>query len=72
MSATRSGATLPAGQSVTHELGNGRKAYVVPASGRLTVNGTELQARDGAAIHDEDAITLTALEDTEVLLADLP
>ncbi len=66
------GATLLAGQSVTHALGKGRKAYVVPASGRLTVNGTELQARDGAAIQDEEIITLTALEDAEVLLADLP
>jgi len=66
------GATLKAGQSVTHRLAPGRQAYLVPATGRLTVNGHEVGARDGVAIADEDMIEITALEGSEVLLADLP
>lgn len=66
------GATLKAGQSVTHTLGAGRQAYLVPATGRLTVNGKPIAARDGLAIRDEDTIEITAEDDSELLLADLP
>ncbi len=66
------GATLLAGQSVEHRLQPGRTAYLVPALGRLTVNSREMKARDGAFITGEDAIRITAIEDSEVLLADLP
>lgn len=66
------GATLLAGQSVEHRLRPGRTAYLVPALGQLTVNGREVNARDGAVIADEDTIQITAIEDSEVLLADLP
>ena len=65
------GATLKAGQSVTHALGQGRKAYLVPASGRIEVDGQTSEARDGVAIAQVEAVTITALEDSEILLADL-
>ncbi|MFC7333411.1 pirin family protein [Rhodocista pekingensis] len=65
------GATLAAGTTVTHRLG-GRLAYLVPATGRLRVNGVELSARDGAAVRDEPELVIEALEETELLLADLP
>jgi len=65
------GATLPAGTVVSHELGR-RLAYLVPARGRVRVNGVEINARDGAAIRDEPDLTIEALEDAEILLADLP
>ncbi|MDJ0936770.1 MAG: pirin family protein [Kiloniellales bacterium] len=65
------GATLKAGQSVTHALGPGRKAYLVPASGRIEVEGQTAEARDGIAIAQVEAVTITALEDSEILLADL-
>jgi hypothetical protein len=65
------GATLAAGQTVTHQLGGGRKAYLVAAKGRLKVNGKEAKARDGVAVTDEREITIEALEDSELLLADL-
>ena len=66
------GATLLAGQSVVHRLAPGRHAYLVPAVGRLTVNGRQVDTRDGVAITDEEAVRITALEESEVLLADLP
>ncbi|MEE8189065.1 MAG: pirin family protein [Kiloniellales bacterium] len=66
------GATLNEGQSVTHRLDAGRRAYLVPARGSIEVNGTRVEARDGVTITDETEITIGALEDSEILLADLP
>lgn len=66
------GATLPAGESVTHKLATGRSAYLVAAAGNLDVNGQVLRDRDGAAIIDESELTIRALEDSEIVLADLP
>lgn len=65
------GARLAAGESTQYELGTQRRAYLVPATGRVEVNGTVLEARDGAAIHDEDTLRVTALEDTELVLVDV-
>ena len=64
------GATLAAGESADYALGDGRYAYLVAASGRIEVNGVGLAARDGAAIRDEARITVTALEDAELVLVD--
>jgi len=36
----------------------------------VEVNGVRLDARDGAAITGEAALTVTALEDAEVVLVD--
>ncbi len=66
------GATLKPGQTVRHELELGRYLYLVPALGRITVNGKEIKARDGVAIHGEENITIAALDDSEILLADVP
>src|SRR3546814_5165490 len=65
------GATLTAGQTVTHTLAPGRKAYLVPASGRVTVNGKTAGARDGIVLDDVEEVTITAEEDAEILLADV-
>ena len=64
------GATLKAGETTTYELGEGRYLYLVPATGKIDVNGTVLNARDGAAVKDEPTLTVTALEDTEIVLVD--
>jgi len=42
----------------------------VLAKGKAEVNGVPLSARDGAAIHGEQAIAVTASEDTELVLVD--
>ncbi|MFZ5958305.1 pirin family protein [Pseudomonas sp. QL9] len=63
-------ATLKAGDSAEYELGN-RRAYLVPATGKLEVNGVTLEARDGAAIEGEAVVKVTALEDSEVILVDV-
>jgi hypothetical protein len=66
------GAALTPGQSVTHPIGEGRRAYLVPATGRIEVNGIAAKARDGIAVTGEGILTITALEDSDILLADLP
>ena len=66
------GATLARGQRVSHHLEAGRQAYLVPARGRVRVNDVMVDARDGVTITEEPEITITALDDAEILLADLP
>ncbi len=51
-------------------LGKARSAYLVPAIGSVSVNGVTLATRDGAAIQDEDKLTINALEDSEILMVD--
>jgi redox-sensitive bicupin YhaK (pirin superfamily) len=66
------GASLKAGQSLTHELEAGRVAYLVPASGALNVNGTALEARDGLAVTGPERLEIAAGEDSELVLVDAP
>ncbi|MCM8622482.1 MAG: pirin family protein [Candidatus Accumulibacter sp.] len=65
------GATLREGESADYELDKERKAYLVPAYGRVSVNGIELAAGDGAAISDESVIRVTALDTAELVLVDV-
>ncbi len=70
--ATLYAATLDAGQTMEHGLGQDRQGYLVAAQGRLTVSGVEVAARDGAVIRDEPGLVIEAPDGAEVLLADLP
>lgn len=63
-------ATLKAGESLTYDLSDGRRAYLVPAVGQVDVNGVALNARDGAGIIGEPVITITAKEDAELVMVD--
>lgn len=64
------GATLKAGDSATYRAGAARHLYLVPAQGTVEINGVRVGARDGAAISREDALTVTAIEDSELVLVD--
>lgn len=63
-------ATLKAGESVTHAVGAGRHAYLVPATGAVTIDGVDVNARDGAALSGGQSVTITAVEDSEIVLVD--
>jgi len=63
-------ATLRAGETTEYELGAHRFGYLVPATGRVEVNGQVLNTRDGAAIRDTPVLVVTALEDAELVLVD--
>ena len=65
------GATLKAGAVLDYSLGNGRKAYLVPASGAVEIEGVRVNARDGAAISASDTLRITALEESELVMVDV-
>jgi quercetin 2,3-dioxygenase len=65
-------AELLEGEQVTHTLATGRHAWVQIAKGAIELNGSKLRQGDGAAISDEEVVTVKSLDDTtEVLLFDL-
>ena len=66
------GGSFKAGDSTTYDLGKGRYLYLVSTEGKIEVNGTQAGSRDGVAIAETDSVTITALEDTEIVLVDAP
>ncbi|HKM27182.1 MAG TPA: pirin family protein [Thiopseudomonas sp.] len=64
-------ATLTAGQSAEYPIAAGRKVYLVPASGRIEINGVVAAAGDGVAISDESLLKVRAQQDSEIVLVDV-
>ena len=63
-----SGVMLNAGSETTYSFQPGDAAYLVPATGEIEVNGERIAAREGLVVRDESAVTIKALEDSEVVL----
>ncbi|MGH7779328.1 MAG: pirin family protein [Candidatus Binataceae bacterium] len=63
---------LGAGDSIEHRMDGKRKGWLHVARGAVKMNHTGLATGDGAAIENETALELTASEQSEVLLFDLP
>lgn len=63
-------ATLKAGEELHHKLHDGHSAYLVPANGAATVNGLQINARDGLAIAEGAKLAITASEETELVLVE--
>ena len=59
------------GESIDYVLRELRLAYLVPSSGGVDVNGVRIRARDGVAIKDVDLVTITAIEDADVVMVDV-
>jgi quercetin 2,3-dioxygenase len=64
-------AKLERGQTVASNLKKGRHGWVQVARGDVTVNGTALAQGDGAAISDEEKVSIVAKSPAEVLFFDL-
>lgn len=63
---------LDEGESVTHELADGRHGWLQVIKGKVELNGVELEASDGAAITEETKLEIRSVADgTEFLLFDL-
>ena len=62
---------LEAGQEVKHELAKGRYAWLQVAKGVVELNGQKLDQGDGAAISEEQTLSIKGAQDAEVLLFDL-
>ena len=63
--------TVRKGETVRQTLRPGRVAYLVPASGAVTVNGIAVNTRDGATIAAETDLEITATADAEVVMVDV-
>ncbi len=66
------GADLEAGTPVEVGLAPGRQAYVLAAHGRVSLGDVELALRDGAVVDDVETFSITALDDSDVLVIDVP
>ncbi|TZG26023.1 pirin family protein [Sphingomonas montanisoli] len=64
------GATIKAGETVEYRLGKDRRGYLVPATGKIEIDGVTINARDGAAISEIEVLKVTAIEDSEIVLVD--
>ena len=64
------GATIAAGDKAELTLDPSRHAYLVAATGAITVNGVRAEARDGVAITGETRVEIVALDDAEIVLVD--
>ena len=69
--ATVRAGTLRPGETATLPLAKGRKVYLVPVNGTVTVNGVTAHARDGVAIGDEAEIIIVAKEAAELVAVDV-
>jgi redox-sensitive bicupin YhaK (pirin superfamily) len=64
-------ALLAPGQHIVHPLEGGRVAWAQVLAGRVRLHDVVLVAGDGAGVSAERAVSLTALEVSELLLIDL-
>ena len=65
--------TFDQGVTATYNLkkeGNGVYAFIL--SGNITINGQELETRDGFGISDFDSLDIKATSDAEFLLMEIP
>ena len=65
------GTILESGDALTHQLEQGRRAYVHLARGKANINGKQLATGDGMTIVDEQQVNLEGIESAEILLFDL-
>lgn len=64
------GGTLAAGQTVLTPIKH--QAYVLVSKGSAMLNGTKLEAGDGAEAKDEQNLKIEALTEAELLIIDVP
>ena len=62
---------LAAGSEVGIDLTPGRHGWLQLLSGSVAVSGNQLSTSDGAAITNEDSVSIVASEDAEIMLFDL-
>ena len=62
---------LKGGETVEHWLELGRHAWLQVVKGAVELNGNKLNAGDGASVSEESALTISAVDDSEVILFDL-
>jgi quercetin 2,3-dioxygenase len=66
-----SATVLESAEQATYRLRADRYAWVHVSRGAVTLNGTRLNAGDGAGVNQEEILELRALDPAEILLFDL-
>lgn len=64
-------ALLSAGEEVLYQLDLNRHAWIQVIAGSILVNGTPLGVSDGAAISKENALSIRASEEAQIIFFDL-
>ncbi|MDG6094502.1 pirin family protein [Acetobacter sp. AN02] len=64
------GVSLKKGEDVVWTTDAEKYLYLVPATGKITINGVSASARDGVAITDETKLHIVAEEDTDLVLVE--
>ncbi|HEX2229667.1 MAG TPA: pirin family protein [Candidatus Binatia bacterium] len=64
-------AAVPQGGELNYTFRNRRRGWLQVLRGSVSRDGASLRVGDGAAIHDEHVLNLSALEQSELLLFDL-
>jgi redox-sensitive bicupin YhaK (pirin superfamily) len=59
------------GVQISHNLPEGRHAWLQVLRGPVSLNGDDLQTSDGAAVSEESLLTILATSDAEIMLFDL-
>ena len=62
---------LAAGAEVGFDFQPGRHGWLQVLSGSVAVSGNQVSTSDGAAITNEDSVSIVASEDAEIMLLDL-
>jgi quercetin 2,3-dioxygenase len=64
------GAMLLSGESLTLDISQAQSAYLVASTGRLMVNESEVEARDGVGLSGGHAYTFMAVDDAELVVVE--
>ncbi len=64
-------AVLRKGEELTYSPRPGRRAWIQLVRGKVTLNGSALEAGDSAAVSEDDMLEVKALEESEILVFDL-
>jgi hypothetical protein len=65
-------ASLDSGVEVTHNLGEGRGAYLYVIDGGVTLSGQAMATGDAAKVTDEPSLQIPANKPSELILVDVP
>ncbi|MFP1780639.1 pirin family protein [Lonsdalea quercina] len=63
---------LKAQEQAVHDIETGRRVWIQVVRGTVTVNGQSASASDALALWDESTLSISADEESEILLFDLP
>jgi len=64
--------SLKSSEQVTHDTGEERLVFVYVIEGDVTINGQQFNAGDQARISDTRHLEISSLQDSEIILIDLP